>query len=238
MGEPCETAAPAGGHIPHPVGSLGAVVAGLTPSRPVTHSSVGPADGGLDATIHPCDRHGGRDMTRPSLVRPLDHPVGIVKHQPFRQCSLSLLGSPGHSRNPDVQASQPPSQSTHSYRASAGSHPPGRATTGPQWPLSGSAAIHRGRLPGRLCRFEVLLRTPAPDGRPAVYGGMVSPPGPADPAAAAAVIARSDARDARPVDDVRTEVARRSGPLPTPEPKATGDVAATAEPELQRGHES
>jgi energy-coupling factor transporter ATP-binding protein EcfA2 len=73
-------------------------------------------------------------------------------------------------------------------------------------------------------RFEVLLRTPGPDGRPAVYGGTVSPPGPADPDAAAAIIARSDARDARPVDDVRAEVARRSGPIQEPEKKAEGDT--------------
>ena len=60
-------------------------------------------------------------------------------------------------------------------------------------------------------RFEVLLRMPGPDGRPGVYGGTVNPPGPADEARAAAVIARSDARDARPLGDVQAEVARRSG---------------------------
>jgi hypothetical protein len=57
-----------------------------------------------------------------------------------------------------------------------------------------------------------------------VYGGTVSAPGPADPDAAAAIIARSDARDARPVDDVRAEVARRSGPIQEPEKKAEGDT--------------
>jgi hypothetical protein len=72
-------------------------------------------------------------------------------------------------------------------------------------------------------RFEVLLRTPAPDGRPAVYGGMVSPPGPADPTTAAAIIARSDAQDARPVEDVGAEVARRSGPIRKPAEKAAGE---------------
>ena len=58
---------------------------------------------------------------------------------------------------------------------------------------------------------------PGPDGRPGVYGGTVNPPGPADDARAAAVIARSDARDARPLDDVAAEVARRSGPIHGPE---------------------
>ena len=77
-------------------------------------------------------------------------------------------------------------------------------------------------------RFEVLLRTPAPDGRPAVYGGMVSPPGPADSNAAAAIIARSDARDARPLDDVAAEVARRSGPLPERETQAQGEAEGSA----------
>ena len=77
-------------------------------------------------------------------------------------------------------------------------------------------------------RFEVLLRMPGPDGRPGVYGGTVNPPGPADGARAAAVIARSDARDARPLDDVAAEVARRSGPLPERETQAQGEVEGAA----------
>ena len=84
-------------------------------------------------------------------------------------------------------------------------------------------------------RFEVLLRTPAPDGRPAVYGGTVSPPGPADPAAAAAIIARSDARDARPADEVRAEVAWRSRPIPKPEAQAQADATSDAS---RRGHQT
>jgi hypothetical protein len=71
-------------------------------------------------------------------------------------------------------------------------------------------------------RFEVLLRMPGPDGRPGVYGGTVNPPGPADLAAASMIIARSDARDARPLEDVRAEVDRRSGLIPRP----PGDAAA------------
>jgi energy-coupling factor transporter ATP-binding protein EcfA2 len=74
-----------------------------------------------------------------------------------------------------------------------------------------------------MCRFEVLLRMPGPDGRPGVYGGTVNPPGPADDASAAAMIARSDARDARPLDDVAAEVARRSGPIRKVEAAAAAD---------------
>ena len=74
-------------------------------------------------------------------------------------------------------------------------------------------------------RFEVLLRMPGPDGRPGVYGGTVNPPGPADDARAAASIARSDARDARPLVDVAAEVARRSGPIVVPDP---GDAESPA----------
>jgi len=77
-------------------------------------------------------------------------------------------------------------------------------------------------------RFEVLLRMPGPDGRPGVYGGTVNPPGPADEARAAAIIARSDARDARPLDDVAAEVARRSGPIPERETQAQGEVEGAA----------
>ena len=77
-------------------------------------------------------------------------------------------------------------------------------------------------------RFEVLLRMPGPDGRPGVYGGTVSAPGPSDPVTAAAIVVRSDARDARPVDDVAAEVAHRSGPIPEREPQAQGEVEGAA----------
>jgi hypothetical protein len=87
-------------------------------------------------------------------------------------------------------------------------------------------------------RFEVLLRMPSPDGRPGVYGGTVNPPGPADEARGAAVIARSDARDARPLDDVAAEVARRSGPIPKPSESAQGGAegAATSDPSRRAHH--
>ena len=72
-------------------------------------------------------------------------------------------------------------------------------------------------------RFEMLLRMPAPDGRPRAYGGTVNPPGPPDTDQAAAIIARSDERDARPLEQVSAEVARRSGGDPVP--PAAGDFA-------------
>lgn len=77
-------------------------------------------------------------------------------------------------------------------------------------------------------RFEVLLRMPGPDGRPGVYGGTISPPGPSEPATAAAIVARSDQRDARPVDAVRAEVRRRAGGDPPTPPDAGGATGSDA----------
>jgi hypothetical protein len=76
-------------------------------------------------------------------------------------------------------------------------------------------------------RFEVLLRMPGPEGRPGVFGGTVNPPGPYDEAQARAIVARSDARDARPLADVQAEVARRSGPISVPAEAALADPFAT-----------
>ena len=61
-----------------------------------------------------------------------------------------------------------------------------------------------------LRAFEVVMRMPGRDGRPTVAGGILLPPGVADPAVAAATIAASDAQDARPLDEVRAEVDRRA----------------------------
>jgi hypothetical protein len=61
-----------------------------------------------------------------------------------------------------------------------------------------------------LPAFEVLLRMPGRDG-PATYQGRVCLPAPGDPAVAAALVAASDRRDARPLDQVRAEVRRREG---------------------------
>ena len=58
---------------------------------------------------------------------------------------------------------------------------------------------------------EFVVRMPGGDGRPAVYGGMVRRPPEGDPAVAEAIIARSDARDARDPAAVHEEVRRRSG---------------------------
>ncbi|MGH3452542.1 MAG: hypothetical protein ACRDQW_17945, partial [Haloechinothrix sp.] len=64
-----------------------------------------------------------------------------------------------------------------------------------------------------LPRHELVLRMPSLDGRPAVYGGRVRLPPAGDPQQGAALSAASDARDARPLDDVRAEILRRTGPL-------------------------
>ena len=47
-------------------------------------------------------------------------------------------------------------------------------------------------------RHGMALKMAGPKGRDVVYGGIVLPPGPADPSIAAAILAASDARDARP----------------------------------------
>ena len=62
-----------------------------------------------------------------------------------------------------------------------------------------------------LRRFEFVLRTPGPDGSPAVYGGRVCAPVAADPERAERIAAASDRRDARPLAEVRAEVHRRAG---------------------------
>jgi hypothetical protein len=60
-------------------------------------------------------------------------------------------------------------------------------------------------------QHEMVLRMTGPDGRAGTFGGMVCPPPPGDLGVAEAVIAASDLRDARPLDQVRVEVHRRSG---------------------------
>lgn len=61
-----------------------------------------------------------------------------------------------------------------------------------------------------LPAFEVLLRMPGQDG-PRAYQGRVCLPTPGDPGVGAAVVAASDRRDARPLEQVRAEVRRREG---------------------------
>ena len=62
-----------------------------------------------------------------------------------------------------------------------------------------------------LRRFEFVLRTPGPDGSPAVYGGRVIEPATANPELADHIAAASDQRDTRPLPEVRSEVHRRAG---------------------------
>ena len=62
-----------------------------------------------------------------------------------------------------------------------------------------------------LRAFEVVMRMPGRGGQPTASGGILMPPGPGDPAAAAEIVAASDARDARPLDEVRAEIHRRAG---------------------------
>jgi energy-coupling factor transporter ATP-binding protein EcfA2 len=76
-----------------------------------------------------------------------------------------------------------------------------------------------------LRAFEVVMRMPGRGGQPTAYGGILLPPGPADPALAAEIVAASDARDARPLADIQAEVFRRSGGSETPSaPDARGTV--------------
>jgi hypothetical protein len=82
-----------------------------------------------------------------------------------------------------------------------------------------------------LRRFEFVLRAPGPDGAPAVYGGRVVEPAPADPQRAGRVVAASDQRDARPLAAVQAEVYRRAGGddrLPASAADATASVAGAA----------
>ena len=69
-----------------------------------------------------------------------------------------------------------------------------------------------------LRAFEVVMRMPGRGGQPTAYGGILLPPGPADPTLAAEIVAASDARDARPIDQVRAEVFRRAGGDEKPRP--------------------
>jgi hypothetical protein len=60
-------------------------------------------------------------------------------------------------------------------------------------------------------QHEMVIRMTGPDGRAGIFGGMVCPPPPGDPAVAEALIRASDARDARPLEQVEAEVRRRAG---------------------------
>jgi hypothetical protein len=74
-----------------------------------------------------------------------------------------------------------------------------------------------------LRRYEFVVRTPAPDGRSAVYGAVVPLPPPGEAERANALILASDARDARPLEEVRAEVLRRTSPPTGTHPGDGGD---------------
>jgi hypothetical protein len=74
-----------------------------------------------------------------------------------------------------------------------------------------------------LRAFEVVMRMPGRGGQPMASGGILMPPGPGDPSVAAEIIAASDARDTRPLDEVRAEIHRRDGGSePSSAPDARG----------------
>lgn len=71
-------------------------------------------------------------------------------------------------------------------------------------------------------RHGMALKMAGPKGRDVVYGGIVLPPGPADPWIAAAILTASDTRDARPRAEVAAEVTERLTWMP-PKAKQTTD---------------
>ncbi len=70
------------------------------------------------------------------------------------------------------------------------------------------------------------MRMPGRAGQPMASGGILVPPGPGDPVVAAEIIAASDARDARPLDEVRAEIHRRAGGS---EPATSSDARGPAQ---------
>jgi hypothetical protein len=81
-------------------------------------------------------------------------------------------------------------------------------------------------------RFDVVVRTRGSDGTPLVRGGTVSMPAPADPERLAHIVATSDERDAKPLEDVEREVFERSGGYePSEEEPAETKTAETKTPE-------
>lgn len=75
-------------------------------------------------------------------------------------------------------------------------------------------------------RHGMAFKTAGPGGRDVVYGGIVTPPGPADPAIAAGILAASDKRDARPRAEVAAEVTERLTSMPPATVKKVDGVGA------------
>lgn len=71
-------------------------------------------------------------------------------------------------------------------------------------------------------RHGMALKTAGRGGRDVVYGGIVTPPGPADPEIAAEILAASDKRDARPRNEVAAEVTERLTWMPPTPLRAVG----------------
>jgi hypothetical protein len=74
-------------------------------------------------------------------------------------------------------------------------------------------------------RHGMALKMAGPKGRDVVYGGIVSPPRPADPAIAAEILSASDVRDARPRDEVVAELAERLTWMPPTNERDAGGKA-------------
>jgi energy-coupling factor transporter ATP-binding protein EcfA2 len=75
-------------------------------------------------------------------------------------------------------------------------------------------------------RHGMAVKMAGPKGHDVVYGGIVLPPRPADQSIAAAILASSDARDARPRAEVAAEVTERLTRIPPkPEPAKPAQAA-------------
>jgi hypothetical protein len=83
-------------------------------------------------------------------------------------------------------------------------------------------------------RHGMALKMAGPKGRDIVYGGIVLPPSQPDPAIAAAILAASDARDARPRAEVAAEVTERLTRMPSPNEAAATRLVVDLTPARAR----
>ena len=84
-------------------------------------------------------------------------------------------------------------------------------------------------------QHEMAVKMIGPDGRNAVYGGIVLPPGEASPEVAASIAAASDERDARPRGEVEAEVHDRLTRQP-PAEEASDEHPPTKRAPRRRGN--
>jgi Helicase HerA, central domain len=82
---------------------------------------------------------------------------------------------------------------------------------------------------------EMAVKVAGPDGRSAVVGGIVLPPGQASPEGAAAIAAASNERDARPRSVVEAEVHERLTRQPQMSREPSGQSRRTARPRRESG---